>query len=134
MDKKSGFNLAYLLFALLAMLLLRDLWNQAQSVETVLTILPGRPRNAKTIHQLVRALSATPGSQGGGSRCSCAKPTSSSTLPKPKKASPTLTDGASTKINSPTATNAPARLRRIWRLRIMTLALPAQSAGLPTRY
>jgi cell division protease FtsH len=35
MDKKSGFNLAYLLFALLAMLLLRDLWNQAQSVETV---------------------------------------------------------------------------------------------------
>jgi cell division protease FtsH len=35
MDKKSGFNLAYLLFAVLAMLLLRDLWNQAQSVETV---------------------------------------------------------------------------------------------------
>ena len=35
MDKKAGFNTAYLLFALLAILLLRDVWNQMQTVETV---------------------------------------------------------------------------------------------------
>ncbi len=35
MDKKAGFNVAYLLFALLAIMLMRDLWTQAQSVETV---------------------------------------------------------------------------------------------------
>ena len=35
MDKKTGFNAAYLLFAFLAILLLRDVWVQVQSVETV---------------------------------------------------------------------------------------------------
>jgi cell division protease FtsH len=35
MDKKSGFNVAYVLFAVLALLLLREVWTQAQSVETM---------------------------------------------------------------------------------------------------
>ncbi|MDH5538464.1 MAG: ATP-dependent zinc metalloprotease FtsH [Rhizobacter sp.] len=35
MDKKAGFNLTYLVFALLAIMLLRDWWQQVQSVETV---------------------------------------------------------------------------------------------------
>jgi cell division protease FtsH len=35
MDKKSGFNIAYVLFAVLALMLLREVWTQAQSVETV---------------------------------------------------------------------------------------------------
>jgi cell division protease FtsH len=35
MDKKAGFNIAYLLFALLAIMVLREVWTQAQSVETV---------------------------------------------------------------------------------------------------
>jgi cell division protease FtsH len=35
MEKKTGFNLGYLIFAVLAMLLLRDWWTQAQTVETL---------------------------------------------------------------------------------------------------
>jgi cell division protease FtsH len=35
MEKKTGFNLGYLIFALLAMMLLRDWWTQAQTVETL---------------------------------------------------------------------------------------------------
>ncbi len=35
MDKKSGFNIAYVVFAVLALMLLRDVWTQLQSVETV---------------------------------------------------------------------------------------------------
>ena len=35
MEKKTGLNLGYLIFALLAMMLLRDWWIQAQVVETV---------------------------------------------------------------------------------------------------
>jgi cell division protease FtsH len=35
MDKKAGFNLTYLLFALLAIVVLRDWWVQVQAVETV---------------------------------------------------------------------------------------------------
>ena len=35
MDKKSGFNIAYVVFAVLALLLLRDVWTQVRSVETV---------------------------------------------------------------------------------------------------
>jgi cell division protease FtsH len=35
MEKRTGFNLGYLLFALLAVLLLRDWWAEAQTVETV---------------------------------------------------------------------------------------------------
>ena len=35
MDKKTGFNATYLVLALLAVLLMRDVWTQAQSVETV---------------------------------------------------------------------------------------------------
>jgi cell division protease FtsH len=35
MEKKTGFNLGYLIFALLAMMLLRDWWAQIQNVEAV---------------------------------------------------------------------------------------------------
>jgi cell division protease FtsH len=35
MESKTGFNLGYLLFAVLAMLLLREWWTQAQTVETL---------------------------------------------------------------------------------------------------
>jgi cell division protease FtsH len=35
MEKKAGLNLGYLIFAVLAMLLLRDWWAQIQTVETV---------------------------------------------------------------------------------------------------
>ena len=35
MDKKARFNIGYLFFALLAIVLLRDVWTQMQSVETV---------------------------------------------------------------------------------------------------
>jgi cell division protease FtsH len=35
MDKKAGFNLGYLFFALLAIWMLRDVWTQSQTVETV---------------------------------------------------------------------------------------------------
>ena len=35
MEKKTGFNLGYVIFALTAMLLLRDWWTQVQTVETV---------------------------------------------------------------------------------------------------
>jgi len=35
MDKKAGFNIGYLFFALLAIWLVRDVWTQAQTVETV---------------------------------------------------------------------------------------------------
>ena len=35
MDKKAGFNLGYLMFALLAILFLRGLWTQGESVETL---------------------------------------------------------------------------------------------------
>jgi cell division protease FtsH len=35
MEKKTGFNLGYLIFALLAVMLLRDWWIQAQTVETL---------------------------------------------------------------------------------------------------
>lgn len=35
MDKKAGLNLGYAVFALLAMLLLRDWWAQVQTVETL---------------------------------------------------------------------------------------------------
>jgi cell division protease FtsH len=35
MEKKTGFNLGYLLFALLAVMLLRDWWGEVQTIETV---------------------------------------------------------------------------------------------------
>src|SRR5207245_9657299 len=35
MEKSTGFNLGYLIFALLAVLLLRDMWTQAQAIETL---------------------------------------------------------------------------------------------------
>ena len=35
MDKKAGFNVGYLIFALPAVWLLREVWTQAQSIETV---------------------------------------------------------------------------------------------------
>ena len=35
MEKSTGFNLGYLIFALLAVLLLRDMWTQARAIETL---------------------------------------------------------------------------------------------------
>ena len=35
MEKSTGFNLGYLIFALFAVLLLRDMWTQAQAIETL---------------------------------------------------------------------------------------------------
>jgi hypothetical protein len=40
MDKKTGLNLGYAIFALLAMMLLRDWWTQLQTVDSK------RPRRA----------------------------------------------------------------------------------------
>jgi cell division protease FtsH len=35
MEKRTGFNVGYLIFALLAVMVLRDVWTQARTVETV---------------------------------------------------------------------------------------------------
>ena len=65
MEKKTGFNLGYLIFALLAVMWLREGWIQAQTVETVPYSRFGhQPKARLARHEHARRLPVLLGSVG----------------------------------------------------------------------